>query len=168
MQGLFLYAVSGRRGLIHVQKIKSDRESYMRDHNKPNARVLFVFVLALVGISIPFGLTGCSSPKPAQPEPGPSRYSLKGRVVSVDKAKQQVVVDAEDIPGFMMAMSMGYGVKNPALLEPLSPEDQITADVMVNGNDIWLENIVVVKKPDNAKTPASSDAHPTSPAPAKH
>ena len=123
---------------------------------KLNARVCFPFVMLLAGIFSSAGLTGCSSPKPVEQAQAPSRYQLSGRVVSVDKAKQQVVVDAKDIPGFMMAMTMPYSVKNPNLLEPLSPEDQITADVVVNGNDVWLENIVVTKKPDQAKTPASS------------
>jgi hypothetical protein len=39
--------------------------------------------------------------------------------------------------------------------------------VIVNGNDVYLENIVVVKKADQAKPPATSDAHPASPQPAK-
>jgi protein SCO1/2 len=139
----------------------------MWDRKKLNARAFFLFVLFLAGISLSVGLHGCSSSKPAQQEQAPSRYSLSGRVVSVDKAKQQVTVDAGDIPGFMMAMTMPYAVKNPNLLEPLSPEDQITADVVVKGNDVWLENIVVVKKPDQAKTPASNNAHPASPPPGK-
>jgi protein SCO1 len=137
---------------------------------KPYARIFFLFVLLLAGISLSSGLMGCGSPKPAQQEnaPSPSRYSLSGRVVSVDKAKQEVTIDAGDIPGFMSAMTMPYAVKNPNLLEPLSPEDQITADVLVNGRDVWLENIVVVKKPDQAKEPASSGAQPASPSPAEH
>jgi hypothetical protein len=49
----------------------------------------------------------------------------------------------------------------------LSAEDKITADVVVNGNDVYLENIVVVKKADQAKSPAGSDAHPASPQTAK-
>ena len=134
---------------------------------KLNARIFFLFVLVLAGISFSARLIGCSSPKPAQQEQPPSRYSLSGRVVSVDKAKQQVTVDGGEIPGFMGAMTMPYSVKNPSLLEPLSPEDQITADVMVNGSDVWLENIAVVKKPDQAKTPASNEAKPTPPPPAK-
>ena len=85
----------------------------------------------------------------------------------METAKQQVTVDAGDIPGFMAAMTMGYSVKNPNLLTPLSPEDKIKADVVVNGNDVYLENIVVVKKADQAKPPAASDAHPASPQPAK-
>ena len=135
---------------------------------KLNARAGYFFDLVLAGISLSLGLIGCSSPKPAEPPPTPSKYSMSGRVVAVDKAKQQVTVDAADIPGFMMAMTMPYAVKNTSVLEPISPEDQITADVMVNGTDIWLENIVVVKKPDQAKTPPSKDAHPATPPPAKY
>jgi len=76
-------------------------------------------------------------------------------------------VDAGDIPGFMMAMTMGYSVKNPSLLTPLSAEDQITADVVVNGNDVYLENIAVVKKADTAKPPAAGDAHSSLTQPSK-
>ena len=125
-------------------------------------------VLILAVICLSAGLYGCGgSPKPAQQTGGPQRYHLSGRVVSVATSKQQVVVDAGDIPGFMMAMTMGYSVKNPELLTPLTPEDQITADVVVNGNDVYLENIVVVKKADNAKPPAPGDAHPATPPPSK-
>jgi len=92
---------------------------------------------------------------------------MAGRVVSVETAKQQVTVDAGDIPGFMMAMTMGYSVKNPNQLTPLSAEDQITADVVVNGNDVYLENISVVKKADQAKPPAAKETQPASPQPAK-
>jgi hypothetical protein len=132
------------------------------------ARGFFLKVMVAAAILFPAGLVGCGSSKPApQPAEGPQRYHLDGRVVSVDTAKQQVVVDAGDIPGFMAAMTMGYSVKNPNLLTPLSPEDKITADVVVNGSDVYLENIVVVKKADRAKAPAASDAHPSSPQPAK-
>ena len=88
-------------------------------------------------------------------------------MVSVEKAKQQVVVDHEEIPGFMMAMTMGYAVKDPSLLDSLSPEDQITADVVVNGNDVWLENIVVVKKADQTKAPSPNESRPVPPQPSK-
>jgi len=140
----------------------------MRDRTKLHTRRFFLTALLATGISFSAGLTGCGSSKPAQqPAEGPQRYHLDGRVVSVDTAKQQVTVDAGDIPGFMAAMTMGYSVKNPSLLTPLSPEDKITADVVVNGNDVYLENIVVVKKADQAKTPAASDAHPAPSQPKK-
>ena len=120
-------------------------------------------MLAPVFLSI--GAAGCSSPKPAaeqpaQPAQGPKRYALTGRVVSIDKAKLQVTVDGADIPDFMSAMTMGYDVKSADALDPLSPEDQIKADIVVNGNDVHLENIVVTKKADTSKTPAASAASP--------
>ncbi len=140
----------------------------MRDRTRFQARRIFLNVIIAAGISFSAGLAGCGSTKPPQqPAEGPQRYHLAGRVVSVETAKQQVVVDAGDIPGFMSAMTMGYSVKNPNLLTPLSPEDQITADVVVNGNDVYLENFVVVKKADKAKPPAASDTHPSSQQPAK-
>ena len=123
-----------------------------------------------VAILLVTGLAGCGSQKPAQTEQqqqqkqqqqGPKRYQLAGRVVSVDAAKQQLVVDHGDIPGFMMAMTMPYSVKSSDQLTSISPEDQITADVVVNGDDVHLENIVVVKK----ATPAGKAPAPNSPQP---
>jgi hypothetical protein len=130
-------------------------------NHKP--RKFIPWVLLLAGISIATGLVGCKSSQPAQQESAPSRFPLTGRVVSIDKAKEQVDIDAADIPGFMTAMEMNYSVKNPSLLDPLSPEDQIKADVVVTSNDMWIENIVVVKKPDQAKPTDSKPAHPDSP-----
>src|SRR6202051_2674353 len=140
----------------------------MRDGTTVEAPKFFLLVLIAAGISFSAGLAGCGSPKPAQqPAEGPQRYHLAGRVVSVETAKQRVTVDGGDIPGFMAAMTMGYSVKNPNLLTPLSPEDKIKADVVVNGNDVYLENIVVVKKADQAKPPAKSDSNSSSSQPAK-
>jgi len=132
----------------------------MQDHTKRNARRLFLTAAIMAGSSLSLGLAGCGSSKPAeqaaQQQPaGPRRYKLSGRVVSIETPKKQVTVDAGDIPGFMAAMTMGYSVRDSQLLAPLSPEDQITADVVVDGNDVYLENIVVTKKADKAKAPAS-------------
>lgn len=140
----------------------------MRDCTKFRPRRFLLNAIVAAGISISAGLAGCSSSKPPQkPAEGPQRYHLAGRVVAVETTKQQLVVDHGDIPGFMGAMTMPYPVKNPNLLAPLSPEDKITADVVVNGNDVYLENIVVVKKADQAKQPASTSTTPSSPQPAK-
>jgi protein SCO1/2 len=140
----------------------------MRGRKMSTARtyVLSIFLLAPIGLLI--GAAGCGSPKPAeqpavQQTQGPRRYALTGRVVSIDKPKLQVTVDGADIPGFMMAMTMGYSVKNANLLDPLSAEDQIKADVVVNGEDAYLENIVVVKKADAAKTATPGGAHSAPP-----
>lgn len=132
-----------------------------------NLLVRLGFVLGIASIVC---LAGCgSNSKPSEPQQsaqqqeqaGPKRYQLEGRVVSVQASTNEVTVDHKDIPGFMMGMTMPYPVKNPAELKPLAPEDQIKADVVVNGNDVYLENIVVTKKADQAKPPASSNAPAT-------
>ena len=110
-------------------------------------------------VALPWFLTACRDSS--------KHYSLQGRVLGKSDSTRQVTVNHGDIPGFMAAMTMGYSVKNANLLSPLSPEDKITADVVVNGSDVYLENIVVVKKADQAKSPAAGDVPPASPQPAK-
>src|SRR5882762_6310172 len=164
MARLFLYSyLADTVKWLHDDCTQQAGGNHMRNHIKFGARTIFLRATIAAGISLSGWLIGCSSPKPTQQasqpaQQAPRRYSLNGRVVSLEKAKQQVVVDHGEITGFMMAMTMGYSVKNPNLLDSLSPEDQITADVVVNGDDVWLENIVVVKKAGQAKAPASPES----------
>ena len=127
----------------------------MPTHNRPTARRFQFFLLA--AISLCLGLAACSSQRsqnetPAQQSAQPAqaeqakRYDLKGKIVSIDKEKMQLVIDHDAIPGFMGAMTMPYAVKVAGSLENLTPGDQITAQVVVSGNDVWVENIMVVKK----------------------
>lgn len=67
-------------------------------------------------------------------------------VVTVSVDNGLLVLNHDEIPGFMGAMTMGYAVRDRRALAGLSPGDEITADVVVQSNDSWLENIVVVKK----------------------
>ena len=71
------------------------------------------------------------------------RYHLKGKVVSIDKPSKMAIIDGEDVPGFMAAMTMPYQVKPESELDKLSPCDSITADIVVQDDNGWLENIVV-------------------------
>ena len=116
----------------------------MRLHKKNqsrNSEIIFSAVSACLWIC----LSACS-PKAPQPK----RFELKGKVVNVDKSQSIVEVDHEAIPGFMGAMSMPYRVKDAHLLEDLAPDDEITADVVVSGGGVWLENIFILKKGSGA------------------
>jgi protein SCO1/2 len=132
----------------------------MSDRAKFYARSATVVIAILAGLSVSMLMAGCGGSKPAAPaqDSGVRRYQLHGTVISIDKDKKQVVVDHGEIPGFMMAMTMGYAVKAPNLLDSLAPNDTITSDVVVSGDDVWLENIVVVKKADSAATPPAADS----------
>lgn len=73
------------------------------------------------------------------------RYHLKGKVVSIDKPGKMAIIDGEEIPDFMAAMTMPYQVKPESELDKLSPGDSITADIVVQDDNGWLENIVVTE-----------------------
>jgi protein SCO1 len=95
-------------------------------------------------------LAACSS----RPQ-GPKRYSLAGKVIAVDVGGSRLTVDHKDIPGFMKAMIMPFPVKDTAALKTLAPGDEITADVVVQEPNYWLENITVTKKSSGTKAQAS-------------
>jgi protein SCO1 len=91
-------------------------------------------------------ITACNNPpnrSVTQPAQSTNRYHLKGKVVSVDKQAHMLNVEGEAIPGFMSAMTMPYNVKPESELDKLAPGESITADVVVQGDDSWLENITV-------------------------
>ena len=75
--------------------------------------------------------------------PAAKRYHLKGRVVSVDKQAKMVNVDSDAIADFMDAMTMPYQVKPESQMDKLSPGDAITAELVVQDEKAWLENIAV-------------------------
>ena len=88
----------------------------------------------------------CSKSQPnSQPV---RRYHLVGRVVSVNTDQASVLIDGKEIVGFMAAMTMPYSVRDAKTLAPLAPGDEITADVVVDDEGAYLENIVVTKKGD--------------------
>src|SRR5579863_290662 len=117
---------------------------------------LLIFIAALV-----MGLVGCKKAEQplASPAPQAKRYHLVGKIVSIDKDKASVMVDGQEIVGFMAAMTMPYPVRDAKLLAPLGPGDEITADVVVTDDGAYLENIVVTKKGD-AKGPTGTSNPP--------
>ena len=81
------------------------------------------------------------------------RYDLKGKVVMVEKEKHLVTIAHEDVAGLMPAMTMPFTVPNQSDLDFLAPEDQVTATLVVDGSQSWLENLFVVRTSGNATGP---------------
>ena len=65
------------------------------------------------------------------PPAGKKDHAFKGKVEKVDPKTKMVTVNNENIPGWMMSMTMTYKVDKPseAALANLKPGDQITATV---------------------------------------
>ena len=130
--------------------------------NNPGSSLWKQTSLALVLVCIS-GLSSCTKKSTEtntetarqQPDASVKRYQLTGRVTAVDKPNKSLTVDGDEIPGFMSAMQMPYDVKDPSLMDKLSPGDKISADVVVKGDNSWLENIKVTRPASPAPKPSS-------------
>ena len=125
---------------------------------QPNTKLI---VAALSCIA--FLAAGCGS----QPHSQDRRFHLEGKVISIDKSQQHLVIDGKDVPGFMGAMAMPYPVADPGVLDRVAPGDEITADIVTGAGGIRLENVIVVKKSDGKSAPVSQlqPANPDAPLP---
>jgi protein SCO1/2 len=106
---------------------------------------------------------GCTGPPP---ESGAKSYPLEGTVVEVDLANRKITIDHREIPGFMPAMIMPFVVReeDAALLDIVSPGDEVTARLVVPDTRYWLEELVVVKQgtpdPNATARPLLHGLHP--------
>jgi len=76
------------------------------------------------------------------PPPGKKDHAFKGKVEKVDPKTKMVTVNNENIPGWMMSMTMSYKVDKDGVLTTLKPGDQITATVY-DGDFQTLYNVKV-------------------------
>jgi len=126
----------------------------------PNRTVCFV---ALV-LAAALGFSSCTS------HSSPKRYHFTGQIMSIDMQNQSAVINGDDIPGFMGAMTMSYRIKPASMLGHLTAGDLISADVVVaepanseGPSDYWLENVKVtgqVKMPAPSSGPGASQRMP--------
>jgi len=83
------------------------------------------------------------------------RYELRGKVVSVDRAKGEVAVEHEDIPGFMSAMTMDFPVRDAEALKVLEPGDRVQATLVVTDDAHWLDSLVITRAKPGADITAT-------------
>ena len=79
---------------------------------------------------------GCRAPAPAA-----RTYELKAQILAIDQARQELIVNHADIPGFMPAMTMPYKVRDANLLKGRTPGELIAATLVVEGSDAYLQSI---------------------------
>ena len=84
------------------------------------------------------------------------RYDLKGKVISVDKPQKRVMLEHEEIPGYMDAMTMPFAIRDGEMLGALGPGDVVTGKLAVENNVSWIEvqSIVKPSEPIPGATPA--------------
>lgn len=72
-------------------------------------------------------------------------HAFKGVVQKIDAKAKSMVVDGENVPGWMMAMTMSYSPDKEEVLKTVKVGDQITATVK-DGDMKTLYNVKVVPK----------------------
>jgi protein SCO1 len=127
---------------------------------------IFLIMLTAAMASI----AGCKHAAPDAPlsaQPQAKQYPVKGKVVSTDAARGEVMLDAEAIPGFMGAMTMPYKLRTPNIISEFHPGDQITATLYVTDETDLLDQIVITgtaqpdyKPPIEYHVPAAGDVVP--------
>ena len=104
----------------------------------------------LVGVALGVCLgvaVACNRP------PAKKEYAFRGRVEQVDGKARTVSVNNENIPGWMMAMTMTYGVDKGDVLDRLKVGDQIAAKVY-EGDFKTLYDVHVVEGAGHAQPEA--------------
>jgi protein SCO1 len=103
--------------------------------------------------------TGCGSApapvstSPAAP-PAEQHFTLRGQVIKKNMNDKELLVNHEEIPGFMAAMTMPYPVKDQKDLDAAQPGDMITARVVVQGQTAyWLDQIKVTDSSGRSSVP---------------
>jgi protein SCO1/2 len=66
--------------------------------------------------------------------------------VGIDTTRKVITIAHEDIPNYMMAMTMPFKVKNPALLSVAGVGDSVQGTLAVSRTESWLEALSVIGK----------------------
>lgn len=101
--------------------------------------------------------TACPKSKSQSDSTELKRYNLKGKVVEVDRAKKTAKIAHDEIPEMPMpAMTMDFPIRADWVWDDLTKGSEIRAELVVDKDGYWLENIGIVAAPDpnrSAPTP---------------
>lgn len=84
-------------------------------------------------------------------------FDLKGVVVSVNYQQHRIIIDHEEIPNYMMAMTMPFKVKDTTILYRVQPGDTVQATLAVSRSESWIEKLAVLSKGEIAESSASDE-----------
>lgn len=115
----------------------------------------FMFGRLMLALALCFVFASCAGEKPKE-----TRYELKGNVTSVNRDEGRVVVDHEEVPGFMEAMEMPFPLPDRDALRSVEVGDRIQATLVVTDRGYWLENPILTKQAVGAPAADAASREP--------
>lgn len=106
----------------------------------------------ILSLSVILLFTACKKTESPQTTPADvKRYTLKGKVIAVDKAKKKATIEHDEVKGYMKGMTMEFPIRADWVWEDLKPGSEISsADLVVDDakGEFWLENLALVLAPN--------------------
>ncbi len=102
--------------------------------------------IAVIGIVLLLAGCGQETKKPVAGAPEPVKsYPVVGVVRKIDPQAKRVTLRHDEIPGYMVAMTMPFHVEDKAALESLQIGDKISATLKVQGDHSELIDVEVTE-----------------------
>jgi protein SCO1/2 len=109
---------------------------------------LLLKVLPLVGALL---FAGCAektaNPNASTTDTNRQVFQVKGLLKELKQNGKTVVIAHEEIPDYMVAMTMDFDVKDKNELKGLQPNDYLAFQMVVTKDDGWIENLRKVPAP---------------------
>jgi len=114
---------------------------------------ILTFTLPLtLGLLLTTGILSCR-----RPSSNAKRYELKGKVVAIEPEKHLVTIAHDEIKDYMPGMTMPFTVPDESVYAILRPGDQVSALLVVDGTQSWLEELVISREsPDTSADSATA------------
>ena len=96
-------------------------------------------------------------------EPEAQRFAVRGVVQEVKEGGKVLVIDHEEIPGYMRPMIMPFRVKDASESAGLAAGDELTFTLVVQDLASWIEGIHRTGKKGEIKSQSSSNTQPAAP-----
>jgi len=101
--------------------------------------------------------------KLAQSTSDTTSHPVRGIVRDLDLSDNVLVVEHEDIPGFMPSMTMPFTAKNPRDIAKVKVGDALAFQFVVTADDAWMEEVQTIPRedvhlPEKRTRPAETEA----------
>jgi len=81
---------------------------------------------------------------PTSAQTAPQKHPAKGIVLSADATHNSLTISCDAIPDYMDAMEMPFSVRDPHVLQPLTPGTAVSFTIVKRGKDLFADDIHIL------------------------